>query len=49
MNEQCYVSTVSCLEEQTSFHKIFVTQLYSISKTVAHQAPLSMGFSGQEY
>ena len=24
-------------------------QLYAIPRTVAHQAPLSMGFSGQEY
>ena len=36
-------------KRQTSFHKIFATQLCLIPRTVARQAPLSVGFSGQEY
>ena len=49
MNNVMYLLYHVWKKRQTSFHKIFVTQLCLIPWTAAHQAPLSMGFSGQEY
>ena len=43
----CYLSLLHC--KQTLYHCASHVQLFATPWTVAHQAPLSMGFSRQEY
>ena len=38
-----------CVRARVGAHKLSRVQLFRTSWTVAHQAPLSMGFSRQEY
>ena len=50
MNEQCYVSTVSCLEEETNFFpQNFCHSVVSDPMDCSPPGSLVHGISGQEY
>ena len=49
-NMRCTILSIKVMEEdKTYYHSFSHVQLFAMLWTVAHQAPLSLGFSRQEY